>query len=72
MPSPSELARVDEEEPQYVTITVRIEDAYAIALGPLDYAMKSNAGRVPKGGRPMRIRQTLADALDQHAVYDPL
>lgn len=46
-----------------ITVTVRREDAYALALGPLDYAVKVMNGEVEKGGSPMRVRQALAAEL---------
>lgn len=52
---------------QTVTITVRREDAYALALGPLDYAVKVMNGEAVKGGSPMRVRQALAAALGLQA-----
>lgn len=51
-----------------VTITVSIEDAAALALGPLDYAIKVTSGEVPRGGSPMRVRVALAEAVRRAGV----
>lgn len=46
-----------------VTITVSKVDALALALGPLDYAVKVSAGKVEGGGSPMNVRKALAREL---------
>lgn len=47
-----------------ITVTVARADAWALALGPLDYACESVMRRsVPKGGSTMPIRHALARAL---------
>lgn len=51
-------------DPGTVTVTLRVEDAYAVALGALQYVLKSQAGEVPEGGSPIRLRNALMAALN--------
>lgn len=51
------------QEPGTITVTLRVEDAHVVALGPLDYTVANMKGEVPEGGNAMRLRQALAAAL---------
>lgn len=46
-----------------ITVTLLREDAIALCLGGLDYAVKVMAGEEAGGGSPMRARQELARKL---------
>lgn len=52
---------------EMITVTVRREDAMAVALGPLDYTVAVMEGKAPDAGSPMRLRQELARALAESA-----
>lgn len=50
-----------------ITVVLRREDAIAIVLGPLDYAVNVMSGTAPEGGSFMRARQAIKKVLDEYA-----
>lgn len=52
-----------ENRPKEVTVTVRVEDAYVLVLGPLDYTVATMEGRATGDGSIMNIRHDLLKAL---------
>lgn len=55
------------QESDVITVTVRRDDVLCLVLGPLDYAIKKMAGEVSGDASVMRLRQTLARALEEQA-----
>ncbi len=53
-----------------ITVELRREDAYALALGPLEYTMSEGDGRTPRGGSPKRARVAIAQALGLKVAAD--
>jgi hypothetical protein len=51
------------ELPEIVTVDLRVSDAVALIMGPLDYTIAVSAGQVPSGGSPMTARVAIAREL---------
>lgn len=51
------------DEDGTITVTLRREDAIAVAYGPFDYACAVSEQEAPAGGSPKRLRRALAVAL---------
>lgn len=54
---------MSENRPKEVTVTVRVEDAYALVLGPLNYTTATMEGRATGDGSTMNIRHALREVL---------
>lgn len=54
-----------QNRPKEITVTVRVEDAYALVLGPLDYTTATMEGRATGDGSTMNIRYALREALQK-------
>lgn len=61
-----------EDNSKEITVTVRKDDALALVLGGLDYAVAVMEGKISKDvdASPMRLRQALARALQDAGVWD--